>query len=47
MQPGDVYKTYSDTKDLISKTNYKPKVGIKTGVRKFVEWYKQYYGLDL
>ncbi|MFC1237565.1 NAD-dependent epimerase [Vibrio sp. F74] len=42
MQAGDVYKTYADTQDLFEATGYKPQVGVKEGVAKFVEWYKEY-----
>lgn len=43
MQPGDVYKTYADTADLFEATGYKPQVGVKEGVQKFVDWYKEFY----
>ncbi|MEZ9903901.1 NAD-dependent epimerase [Vibrio breoganii] len=43
MQPGDVYQTYADTQDLFAATGYKPQVGIKQGVKEFVDWYKNYY----
>ncbi|MEZ9551889.1 NAD-dependent epimerase [Vibrio breoganii] len=43
MQPGDVYQTYADTQDLFTATGYKPQVGIKQGVKEFVDWYKNYY----
>ncbi len=43
MQAGDVYKTYADTSDLFKATGYTPKVGVKEGVQKFVEWYKEFY----
>ncbi|MDO6499533.1 NAD-dependent epimerase [Photobacterium sanguinicancri] len=43
MQPGDVHKTYADTADLFEATGYTPKVGVKEGVQKFVEWYKEFY----
>ncbi|TMP02603.1 protein CapI [Pseudoalteromonas sp. S3178] len=43
MQPGDVYQTYADTKDLFSVTGYKPKVGVKEGVAEFITWYKKFY----
>ncbi|WP_272690472.1 NAD-dependent epimerase [Providencia sp. PROV152] len=43
MQPGDVYKTYSDTQDLFNATSYKPKVGIKEGITNLVKWYREYY----
>lgn len=42
MQAGDVYRTYADTEDLFSATGYKPQVGVREGVEKFVEWYKEY-----
>lgn len=43
MQPGDVYKTYADTSDLFEATGYKAKVGVKEGVKAFVDWYKEFY----
>jgi len=43
MQPGDVYKTYADTSDLFAVTGYKAKVGVKEGVKAFVDWYKRFY----
>ena len=43
MQPGDVYQTYADTKDLFAATGYKPQVGIKEGVAEFITWYKEFY----
>ncbi|KTF13176.1 NAD-dependent epimerase [Pseudoalteromonas sp. H103] len=43
MQPGDVYQTYADTKDLFAATGYKPKVGVKEGVAEFITWYKNFY----
>lgn len=43
MQPGDVEKTWADVSDLISDFSYNPKVEIEEGVKKFIEWYKEYY----
>ncbi|MGF1689545.1 NAD-dependent epimerase [Photobacterium japonica] len=43
MQPGDVYQTYADTSDLFEATSYKPQIGVKEGVKRFVEWYREYY----
>lgn len=43
MQPGDVYQTFADTQDLFEATGYKPKVGVKEGVKEFVDWYRGYY----
>jgi UDP-glucuronate 4-epimerase len=45
LQPGDVPDTYADVDDLINDFNYKPSVNIKDGVKKFVDWYKEYYKL--
>jgi UDP-glucuronate 4-epimerase len=43
MQPGDVYKTFSDTKDLFELTGYKAKVSVNEGVNRLVNWYKDFY----
>jgi len=43
MQPGDVYQTYADTKDLFDATGYKPQVSVAEGVAKLVCWYKEFY----
>lgn len=43
MQPGDVNKTYADTKKLELDFNFKPKVSFRQGIKKFVKWYKDYY----
>ena len=44
MQPGDVKTTYADTSRLKALTQYKPATPIKEGVKKFVDWYVDYYG---
>jgi UDP-glucuronate 4-epimerase len=43
LQPGDVVKTWADTKDLENDFNYKPSTDIKDGVKQFVKWYLSYY----
>jgi UDP-glucuronate 4-epimerase len=43
MQPGDVLATHADVTSLERLTGYRPKVSIEEGVRRFVEWYRQYY----
>lgn len=43
MQPGDVYQTYADVKDLMNDFNFKPDTPISVGLKKFVEWYREYY----
>ncbi len=43
MQPGDVPITYADTSDLERDFGYKPSTSLREGLRKFAEWYKEYY----
>ena len=43
MQPGDVYKTFADVTSLKEKYNYKPDTPLKTGIERFIKWYKNYY----
>ena len=46
MQPGDVSKTYSDTKLLEDWINFRPSTSISDGVGMFISWYKDYYKID-
>ena len=43
MQSGDVEATFADTSLLESYIGFKPKTNIKDGIKKFIEWYKDYY----
>ena len=43
MQAGDVRITSADTTELNQWVNFKPNTSIKEGVRRFVDWYKNYY----
>ena len=43
MQPGDVQATWADTTDMERDFGYKPKTSVREGVRRFVEWYRDYY----
>ena len=43
MQPGDVPVTYADSKALEKDYGFRPQIGIQEGLRRFVEWYKDYY----
>ncbi|MGZ4954377.1 MAG: NAD-dependent epimerase [Methylobacter sp.] len=43
MQPGDVPDTYAEVADLVHDLGYKPTTLLEDGVRKFVEWYKDFY----
>ncbi|MDD7306760.1 MAG: NAD-dependent epimerase/dehydratase family protein [Peptoniphilaceae bacterium] len=43
MQKGDVPITYADTKDLERDFAYRPDTDLRTGLREFAEWYKEFY----
>ena len=43
MQPGDVPITYADTNPLEIEFGFKPATPLRTGLRKFAEWYKRFY----
>lgn len=43
LQPGDVPDTYADVSALSRDTGYTPSTPIETGVRRFVDWYRQFY----
>jgi UDP-glucuronate 4-epimerase len=47
MQPGDVPDTWADVEDLVSEVGYRPSTPVEVGVRRFVDWYVDYYGVDL
>ena len=44
MQPGDVPETYADSTALERDFGFTPKITLREGLRKFAEWYKEYYG---
>ena len=44
MQSGDVKETLSDCKAIKEWIGYKPSTSIETGISKFIDWYKDYYG---
>lgn len=46
MQPGDVPVTYADTEPLERDFGFKPSIPLRTGLRRFVEWYKTYLDRD-
>ena len=45
MQPGDVPITYADTSALERDFGFKPSTSLREGLRKFAEWYKEYYNI--
>jgi UDP-glucuronate 4-epimerase len=44
MQPGDVPETYADVEELAAFIGFAPRTGIADGIRRFVDWYRQYAG---
>lgn len=45
LQPGDVPDTTADTSELERATGYRPATPVKEGVRRFVEWYREYHAV--
>lgn len=45
MQPGDVPATYADTTPLERDYGYKPSTDLRTGLRNFARWYKDFYNV--
>lgn len=45
MQAGDVPITYADTKPLEEDFGFKPNTSLRDGLRRFAEWYKEFYNI--
>ncbi|MGH9326348.1 MAG: NAD-dependent epimerase [Terriglobia bacterium] len=45
LQPGDAPATYADVNDLERDTGFRPTTPLETGIERFVEWYREYYGV--
>jgi len=45
MQPGDVPSTMADVSELESAVGFRPSTTIRDGIGRFVNWYKEYYGI--
>lgn len=43
LQAGDVPDTFADVDDLVRDVGYKPATSVETGIRRFVDWYLEYY----
>ena len=43
IQPGDVEKTFADTKKLKKLIEFEPRTNLDLGIKKFINWYKKYY----
>jgi UDP-glucuronate 4-epimerase len=46
IQEGDVPATYANTDDLERDVGFRPRTTVETGIARFVEWYKDYYGIQ-
>lgn len=46
LQPGDVPDTWADTQALVNDVGYQPATPVEVGVKKFVDWYLEYYKTD-
>jgi UDP-glucuronate 4-epimerase len=45
LQPGDVPDTWADVEDLVTDVGYRPKTPVEEGVKRFVDWYVDYYNV--
>ncbi len=45
LQPGDVPDTYADVDALVDDVGYKPNTTIEDGIKRFVDWYREFYGV--
>jgi UDP-glucuronate 4-epimerase len=43
LQDGDVPETFANVDDLIREIDFKPSTSIQTGIKKFIDWYQEYY----
>ena len=43
LQPGDVPDTWADVEDLARDVGYRPEIPVEEGVKRFVDWYLDYY----
>jgi UDP-glucuronate 4-epimerase len=46
LQLGDVPDTWADVEDLVADVGYRPSTSVEVGVRKFVDWYLDYYKVE-
>jgi UDP-glucuronate 4-epimerase len=45
MQPGEVPATFADVEDLAHDVGFAPKTSLEAGMKKFVDWYREFYGV--
>ncbi len=46
LQAGDVPETYADVSSLVDDLNYKPQTSVRTGINNFIDWYKDFFGIE-
>lgn len=46
LEPGDIPESCADISNSMEKLNWKPKVDVKEGIKKFIKWYKEYYKIS-
>jgi len=46
LQKGDVIDTWSNTREIKKITNFKSKITYKTGIKRFIKWFKKYYQIN-
>ena len=46
IQPGDVPSTMADVSELEAAVGFRPRTTVREGVKRFVEWYREYYAAD-
>jgi UDP-glucuronate 4-epimerase len=44
IQPGDVVATHADVDDFWKATGFRPQTSLRTGIERFADWFKNYYG---
>ncbi|HMB73945.1 MAG TPA: NAD-dependent epimerase [Gammaproteobacteria bacterium] len=47
LQAGDVPDTWADVEDLVTDVGYRPSTPVEVGVRRFIDWYLEYYDIKL
>ncbi|MNW03755.1 hypothetical protein D3C71_1997390 [compost metagenome] len=45
MQNGDVVKTWANISNMKKMLGYQPRISVAEGIRNFVSWYKDFYGI--
>jgi UDP-glucuronate 4-epimerase len=45
IQKGDVPATFADVDDLMKDVGFRPDTSIEDGVKAFIDWYREFYGM--